>query len=295
MKVWLSIVPVQHIKLGLIRSKGESASKFYKTARKQEKCLLSLQSNRLGSGNKKLRRVVSCLTASATQKEIRVPWEYTIWWGSDFLPDEIAVFVLYLVEGCEIPALGNRAQAQGVWWISHGAGRLCLAAGLSEWHSAQEGASLCNVPPLPAGTKQNQVTNACWTRGYFHPSGWREKSKSVRPYLLKEHDLILHWGPAALPWGKPRNRKTAVISLCQNKLGYCHWSCSGREHRTWGEYKQNANYILSPPEALVMPCNWNWASLPLSFFSRVVEGKCGLWLYSVAFCEQCASALTVEA
>lgn len=57
MKVWLTIVPVQHTKLRLIRLEWESTSEFYKTARKQEKCLLSLQSNRLGSGDKELRSV----------------------------------------------------------------------------------------------------------------------------------------------------------------------------------------------------------------------------------------------
>lgn len=53
MNIWLSIEPVKYTKLRLIRSKGESASKFYKIAKKKEKCLLSLQSNRqLNSGDK---------------------------------------------------------------------------------------------------------------------------------------------------------------------------------------------------------------------------------------------------
>lgn len=213
MKVWLSIVPVQHTKLRLIRSKGESASKFYKITRKQEKLLLSLQSNRLGSGDKKLRRVVSCLTASRTQKEIHAPWEYIIWWGNYFLPDEIPVLVLYLVEGCEIPALGSRAQAQGVWWISHGAGRLCLAAGLSEWHSAQEGASPCNVPPLPAGTKQ--VTNTWWTRGHFHPFG-RKGEEQIRQAL-----------PSQRTWPHiPLRSGYVAVGQAKKQKDYCHLSVS---------------------------------------------------------------------
>lgn len=215
MKVWLSIVPVQHNKLRLSRSTGESASKFCKMARKQEKCLLSLQSNGLSSGDKELRRVVSCLTASRTQEEIHVPREYTIWWGSEFLPGEIPVLALYLVEGCEIPALGSKAQAPGVWWISHGAGRLCLAAGLAEWHLAQEGASLCNVPPPPAGTKQDQVTNVCWTRGHFQPFGWKGEEQ-IRQAL-----------PSQRTWPHTPLRSGCVaVGQAKKQKDCCHLSVS---------------------------------------------------------------------
>lgn len=69
---------------------------------------------------------------------------------------QIPAVPFYLAEGCGIPAPGSRAPGRGAWWISHGAGRLCLAAGLSEWRWAQEGASLCNVPPLPAEIRPGQ-------------------------------------------------------------------------------------------------------------------------------------------
>lgn len=139
------------------------------TARKQDKCLIVLHFYKatglvLVTRNSGVRYL--CLTASRTQ-EIRVSCEHTIWWRSEFLPNEIPV--VYLEEGCEIPALGSRAQARGVWWISHEASRLCLAAGLSEWHLAQEGASLCNVPPLPAEIKRDQETNTRWIKRILPP------------------------------------------------------------------------------------------------------------------------------
>lgn len=130
-----------------------------------------------------------------------------------------------------------------MWWISHEAGRLCLAEGLSEWHLAQEGASLCNVPPLPAEIKQGQVTKILYKKDIFITLGERGKNRWGRSHLLKEHDLILHWGPAALPWGKPRNRQTTVISLCQDKLGYCHWSCRVENK----EYQDEIQSMQSKP------------------------------------------------
>lgn len=142
------------------------------TPRKQGKCLIILhfyEAISLALVTRNSGVWYLCLTANRTQKEIRVLCEYTIWWRSEFLPDEIPVVVLYLVEGCGIPAPGSRAQARGVWWISHEASRLCLAAGLSEWHLAQEGASLCNVPPPPTEVKQGQVTNTRWTKRTLPP------------------------------------------------------------------------------------------------------------------------------
>lgn len=200
---------------------------------------------------------------------------------------QIPAVPFYLAEGCGIPAPGSRAPGRGAWWISHGAGRLCLAAGLSEWRWAQEGASLCNVPPLPAEIRPGQSNEHTLNReDSSTPLGERGKNGQGRRHLLKEHDLILHWGPAALPRGKPRNRKTAVISLCQDKLGYCHRSCRGGEQRTSG---RNTN-IMQTRAALHQKLSLSFSGHTLqlelvltatatpSSFSSVLKGKWGLRL-----------------
>ena len=81
MKSLLGNLPVQHTNLRVISSEWESTSGFYMTARKQDKYLLVLhfyKATGLALVTRNSGVWCLCLTASKTQKEIRVPGEYTI-------------------------------------------------------------------------------------------------------------------------------------------------------------------------------------------------------------------------